>query len=134
MINYATNDVHMKAFKLLHSVGLISICILAFGMLVSLVVSTYLFGMNVWKTQVGFLSIREYRHCAFLMFSKCAVWISFNVNLCALLFTIELKLASFYSEYWNCAFLSFLSAGLCALVFITVSYRGLRVVIGPSCR
>ena len=50
MINYATNDAHMKAFELLHSVGLISICILAFGMLVSLVVSTYLFGMNVWNS------------------------------------------------------------------------------------
>ena len=50
MINYATIDVHMKAFELLHSVGLISICILAFGMIVSLVVSTYLFGMNVWNS------------------------------------------------------------------------------------
>ena len=76
----------------------------------------------------------EYWHCVFLMFSKCTVWLSFNVNLCALLFTIELKLASFQSEYWNCAFLSFLSAGLCALVFITISYGGLWVVIGPSHR
>ena len=34
-------------------------------------------------------------------------------NLCTLLFTIELKLASFQSEYWNYAFLSFLSAQFC---------------------
>jgi hypothetical protein len=44
------------------------------------------------------------------MFCKCIIWLSFNVNLCALLFTIELKLAPFQFEYWNCAFLSFLSA------------------------
>jgi hypothetical protein len=64
----------------------------------------------MYGTQVEFLSIREYWHCAFLMFSKCMFWLSFNVNLCALLFTIKLKLASFLSEYWNYAFLSFLSA------------------------
>ena len=64
----------------------------------------------MYGTQVGFLSIREYWHCAFLMFSKCMFWLSFNVNLCALLFTIELKLASFQSKYWKCVFLSFLSA------------------------
>jgi hypothetical protein len=56
------------------------------------------------------------------------------VNMCALLFTIELKLASFQSEYWNCSFFSILSAGLCALVFIIISYGDLRVVIGPSHR
>ena len=67
-----------------------------------------------------------------LSFLSVRFGLRLSVNLCALLFTIELKLASFQSEYWNCVFLSFLSAGLCALVFIIVSYRGLRVEIGPS--
>ena len=69
-----------------------------------------------------------------LCFRSAYFGLRLNVNLCALLFTIELKLASFQSKYWNCAFLSFLSVGLCALVFITVLYGGLRVVIGPSCQ
>jgi hypothetical protein len=40
--------------------------------------------------------------------------------MCALLFTIELKLASFQSEYWNCAFLSFLSAQFCFVSMLNV--------------
>jgi hypothetical protein len=66
------------------------------------------------------------------MFSKCVVWPSPQCKSMCLICTFELKLASFQSEYWNYAFLSFLSAGLCALVFITVSYGGVWVVIGPS--
>ena len=69
-----------------------------------------------------------------LCFLSACFGLRLDVNLCVLLFTIELKLAFFQSEYWNYAFLSFLSAGLCALVFITVSYDGLWVVIGPSHR
>ena len=44
-----------------------------------------------------------------LCFLSACFGLRLSVNLCALLFTIELKLASFQSEYWNCAFLSFLS-------------------------
>jgi len=93
----------------------------------------------MYGTQVGFLSIREYCHCAFLMFSKCTVWLSFNVNLCALLFTIELKLGSFQSEYYNCAFLSFLSAQFCfvsmpnvKIACLSVHHRIIRRSLGGT--
>ena len=93
----------------------------------------------MYGTQVGYLSIRGYRHCAFLMFSKCAVWLSFKVNLCALLFTIKLKLASFQSEYCNCAFLSFLSAQFCfvsmpniKIVCLSVHHHIIRRSLGGN--
>ena len=44
-----------------------------------------------------------------LCFLSACSGLRLNVNLCALFFTIELKLASFQFEYWNCAFLSFIS-------------------------
>jgi hypothetical protein len=57
----------------------------------------------------------EYWHCAFLMYCKCAVWLPFNVNVCALLLTIELKWDdSFQSEYMP-------NVNLCALLFITLA-------------
>jgi hypothetical protein len=88
----------------------------------------------MYGTQVGFLQSESTGIVLSLCFLSACFGRRLNVNMCALLFTIELKLASFQSKYWNCAFLSFLSAGLCALVFITVSYGGLRVVIEPSRR
>jgi hypothetical protein len=57
------------------------------------------------------------------VFYKCIFWLSFNVNLCVLLFIIELKLASFQFEYWNCAFLSFLS-----MQFRFVSIPNVKIV------
>jgi hypothetical protein len=90
-------------------------------MLVSLVVSAYLFSMNVWNS--SWIPLNPW-HCAFLMFSNnCTIWFSFNVNMCALLFTIELKLAFFQSDYWNGAFLSFLCAQ-----FYFVSVPNIKIV------